>query len=85
MPVCRGCRAPIVWEKTKHGKGIALDPEPHADGNVVIRTLAGGAIRIAHVLKDGEEPFEGELRFRTHWEKCPKAEQFRKRKARAAR
>jgi hypothetical protein len=80
MAACRGCRQPIRWETTRNGKGIALDPEPRPDGNVVMRGPEG-LPKIAHVLRDGEETFEGETRFRTHWESCPKAEDFRKKKA----
>lgn len=84
MPTCRGCRAPIRWEKTKNGKGMPLDPEPRDDGSVVIRELAGGAVRIAHVLHADEAPFDGEKRYRVHWDACPKAEKFRQKKAKAA-
>lgn len=75
MPTCRSCRRPIVWEKTGSGKGIPLDPEATEDGNIVIRGTAG--VRIAHVLREGEEPFEGETRYKTHFVTCPNAKTHR--------
>lgn len=79
MAVCRGCRQPIRWEKTANGKAMPLNPEPREDGTVVLRGSQG--VVIAHVLRNGEAPFEGENRFRVHWDGCPKAEQFRQRRA----
>jgi len=35
VSACSSCRRPILWCVTEGGKRMPIDPEPHADGNVV--------------------------------------------------
>lgn len=32
---CRSCGAPIRWVVTTSGKRMPIDPQPHANGNIV--------------------------------------------------
>lgn len=36
MSTCKTCGAPITWATTPQGKAIPLDPEPRADGNILV-------------------------------------------------
>jgi hypothetical protein len=44
MSACKGCGAEIVYARTEGGKRIALDPEPHADGNIRLWETANGKL-----------------------------------------
>ena len=33
---CAACRGGIIWGRTRHGRWIALNPEPDADGHLVL-------------------------------------------------
>ncbi|MEU2265021.1 hypothetical protein ABZ568_00905 [Streptomyces olindensis] len=33
---CQACRAPIRWTVTDRGKRLAVDAEPHPDGNTAV-------------------------------------------------
>lgn len=70
---CRSCGAPIVWGKTKNGKGIPLDAAPHPDGNVELHP-DGRA-----VVNSG--PLIGVPLYRSHFTTCPHAAEHRRRPA----
>lgn len=44
MSTCRSCGAEVLWAKTRAGKAMPVDPEPTAEGNV----LVGGKERAGH-------------------------------------
>lgn len=79
MPSCKSCRRPIVFLPTKKGRQMPVDPETCDDGNVVMRRWAGGD-PVVHILADGEEPLEGEIRYRSHFASCPEADKHRRRR-----
>jgi len=75
---CRACQAVIRWAKSdKTGKPIPMDPEPVADGNIVVNRLG-----VAHVLHKGEEATVPT--YVSHFATCPKRDQFRRRNPAAA-
>lgn len=78
MDVCAGCGEPIRWVITTAGRRMPLDPDPHPDGTVVVRVVEGQPR--AHVLTGPELPAR-ELAWRPHWVTCPRAPEFRARKA----
>lgn len=71
MTRCAKCRAAIRFERTVNDKLMPLDVDPVLDGNVVIRE---GVVR---VLKEGELPAAGELRYVSHFKSCTAPEAFR--------
>lgn len=68
---CSTCKAPVFWAITAQRKRIPLDPEPVADGNVIV------VLGTAYVLKD-QNPVTDQ-RFRSHFATCPHAGQHRRR------
>lgn len=69
MATCRTCRAFIVFRPNEYGTMTPLDPLPDENGDVVMRGQEG-VDRIAHVLRDGEEPLDGEDRYALHSKTC---------------
>lgn len=90
MDKCRACGAQIKMIPTEAGwqsakpRIMPIDAEPVADGNVVIIPADGAIPPRAKVLKKGEEPPAGALRYVSHFGTCPEAKQFRKRREAAA-
>lgn len=72
---CRSCNARVIWATTSTLKAMPVDPEPSADGNVVLEHQGGGAYT-ARVLKKGEAHV-GE-RHKAHFATCPQAAQHRR-------
>jgi hypothetical protein len=73
---CRSCGAPVWWlEHTTTGKRSPVDPEPHPAGNIVREGALNTKYRVLHA---GEEPAEGEPRYRAHWVTCPMAARHRR-------
>lgn len=69
MAACRDCARPIVFVRnTKGGKLIPVEAAPDDDGNVVARRVAGDLH--GHVLRKGEEPPHGWLRYMPHAAIC---------------
>lgn len=78
MAKCRDCGWPIAFVKlTGGGKLMPITPAPDEDGNVVARRVAGNLH--GHVLKKGEEPPHGWLRYLPHHAICPALMHRRKR------
>lgn len=78
--VCRDrdCRAEIRMALTEDRvKPMPVDADPHPDGNLVWRKIAG-EWRM-HVLRKTEHADPGERRFRSHFETCTSPDAFRKR------
>ena len=47
-----GCGQPIRWTMTMAGKALAVDPDPHPEGNTAVMRDAGGALRSRRVTAD---------------------------------
>jgi hypothetical protein len=72
MTKCSKCGATMFFGAVANGKRMPLNVEPAKDGNVVIRD---GIVR---VLRQGEEPEKGELRYVSHFATCTAPKSFRK-------
>ncbi len=70
---CKSCGARIVWCRTREGKRMPVDAEPHPEGNLVI-----DANQQAHVLTRDELLPGAANRFRSHFATCPHAAGHRK-------
>jgi hypothetical protein len=66
---CTACPTRVRWYISMRGKVIALDAQPHPDGNIIIITTSDDRIR-AHVLTGLELPAQ-QAAYRRH--KCPPA------------
>lgn len=79
---CRACHAPMMWAITDvTGKRVPLDPEPVADGNVIIVARNRKGTPIVQFLKKGQDPLDSEAaRYVTHHVTCTDPESFRKGK-----
>lgn len=71
---CRSCRAPILWAVTEKGRRIPLDPEPRADGNLVLHVQAMGS-PLAVFAGSGHVG----IRYVSHFATCAHAAQHRRR------
>jgi 5'-3' exonuclease len=78
--VCRSprCRQKIRWALTDKGEDMPVDWAPDPQGRLVRFMRAPGDWRI-RVLKKGEDPPAGELRWTSHYATCPEATRFRGR------
>lgn len=81
MTVCRGprCGKPVRWVRLESGKKTPLDPEPTEDGT--IRLLERRNRSVGRVLKGLELDAArqaGERLYRSHFARCPDAEDWRK-------
>lgn len=64
---CRRCKGRIVWAKTKAGRTMPVDADPHPDGNVVLRAdLSGPPVAEVHTEPAGP----GEERRKVHFATC---------------
>lgn len=81
MGRCRTCEQEIVWALTERGKPIPIDPNPRADGNITLHSLAGADQQIAHVL-GADEAASGPT-YVSHFATCPDAETHRRRRQQA--
>lgn len=70
---CRGCGALIAWRMTTGAARMPLDPDPVADGNIVIEP--DGRCRL---LPRSARPEVGQPLFQSHWVSCPARDRFRK-------
>jgi hypothetical protein len=67
----------MAWFRTELGKAIPINPEPVADGNIVIR--GGLAVVVgSDLLAPTAE--EGEPKYKSHFATCPHASEFRRKK-----
>ena len=77
MSACSSCSAPIRWAVTGAGARIPLDPDPVADGNLVIEVDTDPP-EVRFVSKARPAP-DGAARFVTHFATCPNAASHRKK------
>lgn len=71
---CQACGAPMLWTVTHRGERMPVDPDPRADGNIVIELGDDGVARSRPrdpLLDAG--PFHA-----SHFSTCPEAPRFRK-------
>jgi hypothetical protein len=74
--VCKSCGKPIRWSRTRADRRIPLDPEPAADGNVILQDGAALVLGPAALaLLDPATP-----RWVPHHATCPFAARHRKPK-----
>jgi len=55
VSACKDCRGAVLWAITPKHKRMALDPDPHSRGNVVIEFLDLNSTPHVRVLKKNEE------------------------------
>lgn len=79
--VC-GCGARLVLATTAAGKDMPVErgSANAPDGTLAVRRETPGGALTARVLGKDEEPGAGEWRGRTHWGRCPKEQDYRRRK-----
>ncbi|HSN21678.1 MAG TPA: hypothetical protein VLS49_13430 [Usitatibacter sp.] len=78
---CRSCSAPIIFAITKNDRRIPLDPEPVADGNILVTNgldASGKPAKFAEQVDRAIQP-PGKALYRSHFASCDKPEAFRKR------
>lgn len=74
---CRDCGAEMLWAKWKDsGKGIPLDAEPTAKGDLVLHD--DGTVEKLKGLELDAARERGDELFLTHFATCPNADSFRK-------
>jgi hypothetical protein len=75
---CRSCRAPIFFARIlASGKPVPIDPEPVADGNLVLVDPEGQCV---NVLTPAEVPSYAGAKFQTHFRTCPDAKGWRRKR-----
>lgn len=76
---CSTCHAAIRWATTEKGKAIPLDDSHESAGNIWLEIPADPRTPpIAHYLKKGERPPNGEALWTSHFATCPQAKQHRR-------
>jgi hypothetical protein len=73
-----GCGRLIWWVTTIGGKQMPMDPEPAADGNVVLVRGDDGQVR-GKVLNGFDLPAQG-IAYRPHHRTCPDSERMRRKR-----
>lgn len=68
---CKACGASILWAETALGRRIPLNATPDPTGNV---ELHADGRAVVHKTA----PLTGVTTYRTHFETCPNASQFRR-------
>lgn len=84
MPDCSSCHQRVWWVRSAAtGRAMPLDPDPTADGNVVIER--GAAVVLPRQRDTGPTLFEQEPpppddrpRYTSHFATCPNAASHRK-------
>jgi hypothetical protein len=78
MDNCRSCGAPIVWATSQAtGKPMPLDPDPAADGNLVLMEGEARVLTTGERLRAQEA---GTVRYKSHFATCPDATKHRRPK-----
>ncbi len=70
MAFCGACNQKIEWHQTVNGRNIAIDPEPHPEGNYAF----DGRLRLALAA-----PRSKARMYRCHFDTCPKKGQVPRR------
>lgn len=77
-PLCRSCKAPIIWATTPKGRAIPITAAPNDNGNIVLLPAPDprdGQIAVMDVKRRLGGP-----RYIAHFVDCPDAAKFRKAK-----
>ena len=75
------CRTEVIWAITARGRLMPVDPEPAADGTVMLTGQADAPV--ATVVNPAQPPLGGwPALYRTHFSTCPGAERWRTRRRR---
>lgn len=69
MPRCKSCKQPIQWVVTQFDKKLPIDPEPHPNGNIMLKN-DGAAVVVT--------PDYPGTKYLSHFATCPNAKQHRK-------
>lgn len=73
MPfTCRSCQAPIFFAITTKGQRMPLDPQPTADGNILVTNgldASGKPARFAEQIDRATQP-PGKALYRSHFASC---------------
>lgn len=77
---CRSCAAPIIWTVTTSLRSMPVDPEPVADGNILLEARTADQPPFAHVLSVAQRFGRTGLR-KAHFVTCPHANLWRRPKA----
>lgn len=83
---CSGCHQPIFFATTTNGRQIPVDWDPADDGNLSIFDVATGPA--ANVLTLGQAAgmrAAGIAVYRSHFARCPFADEFRRKARHTAR
>ena len=81
---CTTCEAPLLWARTPTGRNIPLDPEPAAEGNIVLYDGdSPDAPKLAVVTHASQAT--GLPRYRAHFASCPHADAHRRARNKGAR
>jgi hypothetical protein len=83
---CRSCPAPVLWANHKKtNQPNPLDPEPTADGNLLVTRSEQG---ITYEVLTGDELTKARAQgfplYVSHFATCPNSKQHRKARAAAA-
>jgi hypothetical protein len=76
---CKGCGKPVIWATTANLRPMPVDPEPAAEGNVVLMRLGLG-VRAEVITNPGR--LFGRRTYVSHFVTCPKAAEFRRPRGR---
>jgi hypothetical protein len=75
---CRSCKKPIIWAITEKNRRIPLDPEPVADGNILL-TPRGNFLAPLATVRFAVQ-LDNPLRYKSHFATCPNAAQHRRKR-----
>jgi hypothetical protein len=75
---CKSCKRPIIWAVTEKDRRIPLDPEPVANGNILLQTRGNFLLPIAQVRFAVQ--LDQPLRYQSHFATCPNAAQHRRKR-----
>lgn len=90
MTLCSGCRAEILWLKTKAGKWMCLDPDPQFKWVVTDASLVQAPAKRITLQDRSGETHTGYLAteqtpdarriagYRPHWASCSASKLFRR-------
>lgn len=79
MTKCKACGATVLWCVTERGSKMPLAAAPVPAGKFHLQSLPDGTKRALWV-NGWDHP---EQRFDSHFSSCPKADAFRKKKAKS--
>lgn len=83
MSKCASCGADIVWARSSSGRKIPVDVDPDASGNVLLEDRDGDVFAvIVSSLRASNSQETGHVLRTSHFQTCPQAKWWRRRKTR---